>query len=151
MSKIILCRGIPGSGKSTWAKTWVTEKPKERIRINQDDIRHMFGVYWVPERESLVQSACDDIVTRAICKGYDIIVDNMNLNPKEVEWYEAIVRDFKTRRASSAYSIEFKDFKTPLETCIERDAKRENPIGEKVINSIYNKYKTFYDTDTITI
>lgn len=149
MSKIILCRGIPGSGKSTWAKTWVTEKPKERIRINQDDIRRMFGVYWVPERESLVQSACDDIVTRAICKGYDIVIDNMNLNPKTVQHWKDLVEFVKPYGIN--YNIEFKDFKTPLETCIERDAKRENPIGEKVINSIYNKYKTFYDTNTTVI
>lgn len=27
MSKIILTRGIQGSGKSTWAKKWVEEDP----------------------------------------------------------------------------------------------------------------------------
>ena len=28
MPKIILCRGIQGSGKSTWARKWVLEDPE---------------------------------------------------------------------------------------------------------------------------
>lgn len=28
MPKIILCRGIQGSGKTTWAKQWVLEDPE---------------------------------------------------------------------------------------------------------------------------
>lgn len=39
------------------------------------------------------------------------------------------------------YIIEYKDFFTPLEVCIERDSKRENPIGEEVIRATYEKYK----------
>lgn len=39
--KIILTRGIPGSGKSTWARAWVEESPETRIRINYDDLRNM--------------------------------------------------------------------------------------------------------------
>jgi predicted kinase len=32
MPKIILCRGIQGSGKTTWAKQWALEDPEEAIR-----------------------------------------------------------------------------------------------------------------------
>lgn len=53
-NKIILCRGIQGSGKSTWAKQWVAEDPNHRVRFNNDDIRNMLGVYWVPAREPIV-------------------------------------------------------------------------------------------------
>lgn len=37
--------------------------------------------------------------------------------------------------------LEYIDFFIPLEVCIERDSKRENPIGEKVIRETYNRYK----------
>lgn len=148
MSKIILCRGIQASGKSTYAKAWVEEDPEHRIRFNNDDIRNMLGKYWVPSREHLVRRIKVALILEAMETGYDIIVDNMNLNPKEVEWYEAIVRDFKTRRVSSDYSIEFKDFKTPLEECLRRDSLRNNPIGFEVIKNTYNRYKkSFYDTE----
>ena len=43
IKKIILTRGIPGSGKSTWAKAWVAESPETRIRLNWDDMRNMLG------------------------------------------------------------------------------------------------------------
>ena len=46
--ELIILQGIQGSGKTTWAKNWVKEDPKHRVRFNQDDIRNMFGVYWVP-------------------------------------------------------------------------------------------------------
>ena len=45
MAKIILCRGIQGSGKSTWAKQWALEDPEHRVRFNNDDIRNMLGKY----------------------------------------------------------------------------------------------------------
>lgn len=54
MAKIILCRGIQGSGKTTWAKQWVLEDPEHRVRFNNDDIRNMLGKYWVPSREEIV-------------------------------------------------------------------------------------------------
>ena len=54
--KLILMQGIPASGKTTWSKNWVAEDPKTRIRFNNDDIRNMLGVYWVPSREPLVES-----------------------------------------------------------------------------------------------
>jgi predicted kinase len=39
--QLIICRGIQGSGKSTWAKQWCHEDPENRIRFNNDDIRNM--------------------------------------------------------------------------------------------------------------
>ena len=87
IKKIILTRGIPGSGKSTWAKAWVAESPETRIRLNWDDMRNMLGPYWVPSREHInkVMLWCA-VNTAAYCNNpYDIVIDNMNLNPKGYE------------------------------------------------------------------
>ena len=44
------------------------------------------------------------------------------------------------------YVVEIKDFtNVPLDVCLERDSKRENPIGENVIIGIFNKYKELYN------
>lgn len=144
--KIILCRGIQGSGKTTWAKEWAERDPEHRIRFNNDDIRNMLGKYWVPERESIVKRARMAIVTEAMESGYDIVIDNMNLNPKEVEWYKGIVMEFEERRQIH-YDISFVDFKTPLNECINRDKHRANPIGEQVIRQTYERYKNFYESE----
>lgn len=92
MPKIILCRGIQGSGKTTWAKQWVLEDPEHRVRFNNDDIRNMLGKYWVPDREVLVSALKTQFIITSMKKGYDIVIDNMNLNSKEVEYYELYIK-----------------------------------------------------------
>lgn len=150
IKKIILCRGIQGSGKSTWAKTWVSEDPENRIRINNDDLRNMFGVYWVPSREDIVTKAKKEIVIYAMDKGYDIVIDNMNLNPKEIQYWETIINYHNGYMGKEIkYEIEFKDFFIPLEECIRRDAVRPNPIGEKVIRDTWKRYKHFIQTSEV--
>lgn len=143
MSKIILCRGIQGSGKTTWAKQWVLEDPEHRVRFNNDGIRNMLGKYWVPSREHLVSDIKKDFIVSAMEFGYDIVVDNMNFNPKEIEYYENLVDS--TLGYMNCYSLEYKDFFIPLEVCIERDSKRENPIGEEVIRKTYERYKSIIE------
>lgn len=149
-NKIILCRGIQGSGKSTWAKQWVAEDPKHRVRFNNDDIRNMLGVYWVPVREPLVYEIRHHFLHSAMFHGYDIVIDNMNLNDKEVDFYKKAIEKHNNPEGvifdmvTAPYTLEFKDFPTSLEECIERDAKRPNPIGADVITATYNKYKSFY-------
>ena len=144
MNKIILCRGIQGSGKSTYSRQWAEQDPEKRLRYNNDDIRTMLGKYWVPNRESVVRNAKIAIITEAMEQGFDIIIDNMNLNPNEVKYYQGIIKEFNERRGNK-YTLEFMDFKTPLEVCIERDSKRPNPIGREVIIKTYERYKDFYE------
>lgn len=137
MPKIILTRGIQGSGKSTWAKKWVEEDPTHRVRWNNDDFRRMLGPYWVPERENLVSIVMSDFIYYAMTIGYDIVIDNMNLNKKYWDFIQDQINSLNKR-----YTLEFKDFfDVSLEECIERDSKREHPIGERIITETYNKYK----------
>lgn len=143
MPKIILCRGIQGSGKTFWAKQWVLKDPEHRVRFNNDDIRNMLGKYWVTSREHLVSDIKKDFIVSAMEFGYDIVVDNMNFNPKEIEYYENLVDS--TLGYMNCYSLEYKDFFIPLEVCIERNSKRENPIGEEVIRKTYERYKSIIE------
>ena len=144
--KLILCRGIQGSGKSTFARAWVEEDPENRVRINNDDIRNMLGKYWVTSRENLVSSIKKNMAEEAINRGYNIVVDNMNLNPKEVLFWKDMVKMANMDPDGYQYEIEFKDFFIPLEECIRRDAMRPNPIGEKVIRETWKRYKHFIQT-----
>lgn len=140
--KLIICRGIQGSGKSTWAKQWCHEDPEHRVRFNNDDIRNMLGDYWVPSREKLVTEAKANMITFALIKGYDVVVDNMNLNPKEDAWIRTLCENIE-KDTGIHVNIEYKDFWTPVEECIRRDAARPNPIGEKVIKETWRRYRNF--------
>lgn len=144
--KILILRGLQGSGKSTFAKQWVNEDSEHRVRFNRDDIRNMLGKYWVPSREGLIDSMYWNLLEQATASGYDIVIDNMNLNEKYIDEVNKFVEETNLWLGQSAtdfiYKVEIKDFfHIPLQTCIDRDAQRENPIGEQVIRNTYNKYK----------
>nr|DAM49250.1 MAG TPA: polynucleotide kinase [Crassvirales sp.] len=149
MKRIILTRGIPASGKSTWAKQEVLKDPEHSIRINRDDLRNMCGKYWVPAREHYIEACKGLILISAMNFQFDtIIIDEMNLNPKEsgkLKGEIAMVNDaFKS--GQDKYVVEIKDFTdVPLDVCLERDSKRENPIGEDIIKGIFNKYQMLYN------
>ena len=141
---LIICRGIQGSGKSTWAKQWCHEDPEHRIRFNNDDIRNMLGDYWVPNREKVVTATYNTVLAYGMEKGYNIVVDNMNLNPKTCAELEKIVKDFNENYTYDwKYEVEYKDFFIPVDECIRRDAMRPNPIGEKVIKATWRRYRDF--------
>lgn len=155
IKKLILTRGIPGSGKSTWAKFWVSEDPEHRIRFNWDDMRNMMGPYWVPSREPINKHILWAAVNSAAYndRPYDIVIDNMNLNPKDWKQYEDWILNYNnslnSEETNTQYVLEFKDFFTPIEECVKRDSMRINPIGEKTIREIYNKYRHFIQTTNV--
>lgn len=145
--KVLILRGLQGSGKSTFAKQWVNEDPEHRVRFNRDDMRNMLGKYWVPSRETFINVIYNSFLTGAMKKGYNIVIDNMNLDEKylkdiqeDIDWFNSMTDDDYETKWS--YEMEVKDFfHIPLQVCIERDAQRENPIGAEVITRTYNKYK----------
>ena len=149
MKRIILTRGIPASGKSTWAKQEVLKDPEHSIRINRDDLRNMCGKYWVPAREKYITACKGTLLINAINFKFDtIIIDGMNLNPKENGYLKGMVSMMNDtiKEGQDKYIIEVKDFTdVPLDVCLERDSKRENPIGEDVIRGIFNKYQMLYN------
>lgn len=122
-------------------------KDGHRVRFNNNDIRNMLGKYWIPSREDLVKSLRSTFLLNSMSYGFDIVIDNMNLNPKELEYYNRVLDGWNNPKwampdvVRPKYSLEFKDFFILLQDCIERDSKRPNPIGEEVIRKTYEKYK----------
>lgn len=141
MSEFIILQGIQGSGKSTWALDWVKEQPTRRIRVNQDSIRKMFGKYWVPDREKLVEIIRNECIKEAIVAGYDIVCDDMNLNPNAINDIVKVAKSMKPN-----ISIEYKLFNTPLIDCIKRVDTRNSklPEDEQIpISAVINTYDTY--------
>lgn len=107
----------------------------------------MLGKYWVPSREDLVNDLKRFFLWSSMSYGYDIVIDNMNLNPKELEYYNKALDNWNNPEGTVSdvvrpkYDLEFKNFFIPLQECIERDSKRPNPIGKEVIRKTYKRYK----------
>lgn len=131
MSTVILTTGLPGSGKSTWAKNFLDQTTGQFVLTSRDDIRKMLGCFPIgnKDQENLVSKIQDDVIVKAINAGYCVIVHDTNLNSKSP------TRIKKLFDGDVQFMVA--DFtNVPVETCIERDAQRENPVGEKVIRNM---------------
>src|SRR5690606_5077486 len=83
MTQLILTVGLPGSGKSTWAKQWVAEDPARRARVNRDDLRAMLRgqlVWGDRDLEAQVTVAQRATVAALLADGVSVVVDDTNLN-----------------------------------------------------------------------
>lgn len=138
MKTLHIYQGIQGSGKSTSARQFVLEDPDNRIRVNRDEIRLMIGKPFNPKMENLVTQIENAALVAAFKTGKDVISDNMNLNSK-------IRRNLEKMAQRYQYDVEYHFVYTPLEVCIERDSKRQYPVGEKVIRETYAKYKDYVE------
>ena len=141
MLKIIITKGLPGSGKTTWARKWVEESPKDRVRVNRDDIRNLLGPYWIPTREDLVTQIEDAIIISSSFNGYSVVIDATNFKGLDRFKKLLINSPIITPECFNDIDFEIKDFTdVPLEDCISRDKLRDKPVGEKVIRDFHNKY-----------
>lgn len=145
--KIILTKGLPSAGKSTWAKDFVSKSNGKAKRINKDDLRAMLdnSVYSKPNEKMILDSR-DTLVDLFLAQGVEtIIIDDTNFESKHFERMVEIA-DQQRYKQESKYlttdiSIEYKEFlDVTVDECILRDAKRANPVGEKVIRDMYNRH-----------
>lgn len=132
MSRLIITRGLPGSGKTVWAR-----QQTGYWRINRDDLRTMLRPDWIwgnAEHEDLCTTAQWAAIRALLRAGIDVVVDDTNLNPKNVDGLRNLAK-------YQCADFQVQDFThVPLETCIERDAARPNPVGAGVIRGMHERY-----------
>lgn len=152
--KMIITRGLPGSGKSTWAKKVVAQN-SEYIRVERDLLRdQLFGnrIYTKPAdwtmtdeefknyfnmRENLVTKVQTSMVISALDSGKSVIISDTNLRAQHVRAWAKLA-------ASKGVQFEQKIFTASLETLYERDEIRLNNgsghgVGEEVISRMWKQ------------
>jgi len=143
MRTIYFLKGLPGSGKSFWAKNHQKENPGMCTIVNNDTMQEtIFGGMWNKNIRLRMIEIEEEIVYASLKNGMDVIIDNTHFNPVHEErarGYMATHLEWFPRRNIRFKEISFVD--VPIKTCIERDSKRKQPVGEKVIMDMAARYK----------
>jgi predicted kinase len=130
MKTLYFLRGLPASGKTTWAKKKLAALnlggKRRAVRTNKDEIRARLRAKGI-SGESKVIGRETELVTKALKAGLHVIIDNTHFNPIH-EWR---YRDLAKEYGHKFEIVNFTD--VPLEECIRRDQKRRNYVGETVI------------------
>lgn len=140
MTELIITRGLPASGKTTFARHLVDSRPTGSIiRLNRDDLRAMCltSGYGQTEyrSEQLITQIQHGPITSLLKSGVDVIVDDTNLRARVVRTLAQLAV-----RAGADWQCEDEFLQVPVEECIRRDAARSNPVGEDVIRKMWRKY-----------
>jgi predicted kinase len=140
MAELIITRGLPASGKSTWARKWVDEDPADRARVNRDDLRfNLYGTARPTNRQEMAVGAAQQAAVRALlAAGRSVVVDDMHLRARYVSaWVELA--------AQAGAKLAVQDFTdVPVEECIRRDAERgargDRAVGAEVIQQLFDRF-----------
>jgi predicted kinase len=143
--KIILTRGLPASGKTSWSKEQVAKSNGKVKRVNKDDLREMVdnGI-WSKTNEQMILNARDALVTLFISnKDVEaVIVDDTNFEEKHFNTMVGFADAFnRLHNNNRDITVEYKDFlDVSLDECLHRDSLRTKPVGEKVIKGMHQRY-----------
>ncbi|MFC0530903.1 phosphatase domain-containing protein [Phytohabitans kaempferiae] len=134
MPRLIITRGLPASGKTTFAK----KLQPGVVRVNRDDLRRMLHgerlyTTWAEGQVTTAQRALVEALLQARA---DVVVDDTNLSSRLVrEWAQ-----MATRYGATFEVHDFTDI--PVEECVRRDADRPEAerVGAEAIRRLHERY-----------
>ena len=124
---VTLTRGLPASGKSTWARQQQSKDP-HLVLVDKDSLRSLLhSGQHNKANEAQVCEVRNFIVTDSLHRGRSVIVHDTNGASKHISGLQAIAAD-----AGAAFAV--KDFThVSVAECIQRDTERSDGVGDLVI------------------
>lgn len=143
--KVLFLKGLPASGKSTFARDMVKFPNSGWLRVNKDDIRK--GIREEQpnisrhDLEKLAIDLEDERIEYYLQSGFNVVVDDTNLNPVHENRIRKIVENYAAG-TRNIVEFEVKFFDVPLEECLRRNREREGQakVPDRVITDMYNKW-----------
>ncbi len=141
MATLVILRGLPASGKSTWARKAAATTPNTVV-VSLDGLRRMTagGLVAYHQRrtdrmEQLIVRAAHAMVCDALRKGMNVVMDAQNAT---VERVHALVR----LAADCEADVQMVAFSVPLETLLERNRARakDDRVPEDYLQSQFDRF-----------
>ena len=141
MNKLFIMVGLPGSGKSTFAKHYLQND--DTIYRSRDEIRFSLlkqgDKYF--EKENKVFNIFAETIQKWLKSGYDVIADatHLNLQARAKLLNRLDIKHLKFVEVNIIY------MNTPYEMCLNNNDKRYGTkayVESKRINQMYNSFVT---------
>jgi tRNA uridine 5-carbamoylmethylation protein Kti12 len=141
MTELIVTRGLPASGKTTFAKTWVAVNPRKRARVEKDQLRAMMhdSVWLGKHTEDQVNMVQYNMVYDLLKSGISVVVSDTNLDEFTFSKWKDLGRD----RGLAHVEFKMQDLReVPLQVCLDRNAQRTGKefIPVDVIIGMHDRY-----------
>ena len=135
--KFIMLVGIPGSGKSTHAKCLA--RNANAIHLSSDSIRaELYGDEATQGNPSEVFEIMHKRTLEALANGNNVIYDATNITRRDRASILSKIPKYVQTECHIVWA--------PIETCIERDSKRERSVGKEVIDRMLKRFQApYYD------
>ena len=135
---IILICGLPGSGKSRFAKQFFAESGRDRV--NRKEIHRLlyemihFGRKWTEKDfdaldEHLVKHVERKIIEQLLQTRQKVLIDNTSVSASSRKTYVGIAQQM--HKTIGAIFLN-----TPPATCLQRNREREDPVPERAISNL---------------
>jgi len=140
MKTVLILRGLPASGKSTYARQLLDEKQGMWKRLNKDELRAMLdNSQHSTVNEKFIERVRDMMLIEALKDGKHVVIDDTNLSDRPIERIKQLVQNFK-KDTGEEVKIEIKDMEASLEDSLERDKTRDKKVGRDVIMKMYKQH-----------
>lgn len=145
MPKFIMMVGLPGSGKSTWAKEYARTSENETVILSSEIIREeLFGSCGVDvqtsENHEKVFTAMFRRAKAALAEGKNVVYDATNLKKKN---RIHVLRGLQFVRCQKICQLMI----LPYEECIRRNKKSESVVPEEVMWKMYTGFQPPHDNE----
>lgn len=132
MRQVIILKGLPASGKTTWAMEYLRTHPDKVRRVNKDSIRRMlYGTNGKFDDEKIVEAVRDFTIEKILSEHFDVIVDDTNLKSKN---FFAIC---DCARRVGDIRVWEKFFYVDFKEALARNKTRANPVPESEIRLMF--------------
>ena len=134
---ILLC-GIPGSGKTTWAKNYISKNP-DFVHLSSDAIRaELYGDENIQGNPVEVFTLMQKKAVESLNARYNVVYDATSMTRKDRAGIISMCPKFTHIQCNIIWA--------PIETCIERDTTRERTVGKEVIDRMLKRFQMpYYD------
>jgi predicted kinase len=140
MKTVIILRGLPASGKSTYARKLLDENPGKYKRLNKDELRLMLdNSHHSNNNEQFVEKVRDQMLIASLLAGKHVIIDDTNMSDRPVERIKNVVREFN-KAHNDQVQITIKEMETSLDECLDRDKTRDKKVGDDVILRMHKQH-----------